>query len=730
MQGFNRIQSARDIKEALRRNKRTNMQSNFISSYNELKQDDTSAFLEWYVFNHLKMSPTEYLSFLQTQYAAEQHFRDRRQRNVDFARGRHFSELVYDPEIKKYITQLEYLRRRNIPPLTYNVISKLIRSLTGQFREINTGNIVKSDSQDERAIELAGMLTKCMDRVKLNNKAKSKDAMNFKEALQSGRPVFKLRWGSKRNMSKEDVVFRIVNPALFLTNAGIIDYDLDNLHTIMEIHDTSIDDIITNFANGDYDRGVQIRQAYLNYRGNTRRNGAYNSQSFDGNQVRNMSFQFHASVVSSDRYYEVWTLISDYEAITYDPLDGTGANKIHKWRNADEVKKEVEAENARRKENANGIDTSKNDIYIRFKANYVSRWFVIFLTPFGMVLDVRESPYKSGLSPFVFPPPDINGELWGLVEEVIPAQLSLDRQIAQADAIIANASKGLWLVPDTAVPDTHTQKEYLTELRKSDGAVIYKVRDGAEEYVPKQVYANSSNVSGNVQQLIQLYSGLVDEISGNYAAAQGKSSSSTATGYALESQNAGLNIRDTIENYLSMLVDRDELILAFMLEGYTKSDFLRVTGKELDPAELKLYDFRIEQSKGTNSPAHRLALEQELLQLVYNQLLPFEVFLDISNNPVMIQAKQKYEEWLKKQQEQQQLAAAQQEQQQQMEAQGQGGGAQQPADISGGKMPQGVEKAMSMEGNPMNQELGMSPMSGGGMPSIGQIKNKVKNNAV
>jgi hypothetical protein len=108
------------------------------------------------------------------------------------------------------------------------------------------------------------------------------------------------------------------------------------------------------------------------------------------------------------------------------------------------------------------------------------------------------------------------------------------------------------------------------------------------------------------------------------------------------------------ETYLDVLLQRDELILQFVLEGYTKEDYLKITGKEIDPKMFKKYEFNVEQSKGTNSPAHRLALEQELLQLVYNQLMPFEVFLEISNNPVMIQAKQKLQEYNKKMAMQQQ----------------------------------------------------------------------------
>jgi hypothetical protein len=176
-----------------------------------------------------------------------------------------------------------------------------------------------------------------------------------------------------------------------------------------------------------------------------------------------------------------------------------------------------------------------------------------------------------------------------------------------------------------------------------DGAVIYKVKDDFEDIVPKQVYANSANISAQIQTMIQLYSGLVDEVSGNYGAAQGKpgGANKTASGYAQETANAGINVKDTMENYLTVLVKRDDKILQLVQEGYTRQDYLRITGEDIDPKELELFEFHIEQSKGTNSPAHRFAQEQELLQLVYNNILPPEVYFEVSTNPVMLQAKQK-----------------------------------------------------------------------------------------
>lgn len=653
MYNTNYITKPEDIKEALRRNKMQGRRVISMPANTIPQRDEYKEFLEMYVFNNLNMTPAELLRTLEHQYYSEDDFRKRRQRNIDFTRGRHFGERVYDAELQRYITQWEYLQRRGIPQLTYNIVSKLGRSLVGQFREINTGNIVKCQSKDLRGQELANVLTECLNRIKRNNKTKSKDARNMKEMLHSGRPIFKIMWGSKNNMTKKDIIFRTVTTSKCGMNPGITDEDFANLHTFYEIHDTSLNDIIEMFGGSDYQRGIEIKEAYIKNQGDQRRQATYSSQSFDGTELRNQTFYTQGVGNSSYRYFEVWTKISDYEASTYDPLEIPGNSyKVYKWRNPEEVKKEIDTINQERIANSEN-DVATEDLLIQLTTEFRSRWYVSYISPWGFLLDIRESPYKSGVMPYVMPAPDINGEMWGLLEEVLDAQLSMNRQITQADSIISNASKGMWLIPSAAVPDDMSNKEYIQQIKKTDGAVIVQLRDGyeAKDVFPQQVYANASNVGNQVQQLIQLYSGLVDEISGNYGAAQGKgtSSATTATGYALESQNAGLNIRDTFEIYLDLLVQRDEKLLMFVQEGYTKADYMNLMGMEIDPKEFKNYEFSIEQSKGTNSPTHRLALEQELLQFVYNNLIPLEVFLDVSNNPVMIQVKQKLQEYQKDQ---------------------------------------------------------------------------------
>lgn len=690
MQEYNGyIHSPDGIRESLRRNKMLGRESKSMPKKKIASKGGNSDVLQAYVFEQLNTNPIALLANLNNQYYAEENFRFRRNRNVDFTRGRNLGEMVYDAELKRNVTQWQYLKRRNLPPLTYNIVSKLGRSLVGQFREINTGNIVRCESKDAYGQELAHVLTECMNRVKNNNKSKSKDARNMKEMIHSGRPVFKVLWGSKNNMSKKDIRFRVVSTVKFGINPGVNDDDFANLNTAYEIHDTSMNDILEMFSRGDYDRGQAIKAAYFKQSGDHTRQSSYGHQSYDGSALRSMTFNNEGIGTASYRYFEVWHKISDYEASTYDPLELPGNDfKVYKYQKPENVRAIIDGVNEQRRINADG-QVDPKDIEIRFEVDYRSRWYVTYITPWGYVLDVKESPYKNGMLPYVMPSPDLNGEMWGLLEEVIDPQLSMNRQIQQADAVIANAAKGMWLVPSDAVPDDMSNREYLNVIKQSDGAVIVQMKDGqnAADVMPKQVYANATNIGNQVHQMITLYANLVDEISGNYGAAQGRDQGSgkTATGYALESQNAGLNVKDMFETYLDVLAQRDELILMFLLEGYTKQDYLKIVGREIDPKEFRQFEFSIEQSKGTNSPTHRAALESELLQLVYNQLLPFEVFLEVSNNPVMVQAKQKLQEYNKNQ------AMANQPQQQ-------GAG--------GDYVPQQPQEDPRESNNPIKQQLG------------------------
>ena len=634
--------------DAIRRQKRVGLKQTVLNEDSGSFVSSEKRFLMDYVFSKLGISGQQYVQSLEFSHSSQYDFLQRRQRNIDFRRGRQFNDLTWDNQLKRYVTQLEYMRRRNIPPLTYNVISKFARSLEGQFREVNVGNLVTADSKDDEAVEMASILTMCLNDVKRRNGWKNKDAMNFLEMLSSGQPVFKTFWSKNKNQTKPQIKFRIVGRVDYGMNPGVTDYDLDNLHTEYEIHNTDLSQIIMNFADGDYDRGQEIKEGYLKYNGNLALQGSYASQLFSGDEKRNQTFYHQGVGLSSYRYYEVWTNVSDYEAITYDPTKINAEWEVHKYRDPKTVKKEIDAENASRREMASGMDIAEEDYLILFKTDYTTRKYAMYLTPWGYVLDVRESPFE-GDSPFSINPPDINGESWGIIEELLNAQQSLDRQIANADALVANAAKGFWLIPDTAIPDEYDPKEYLEMIKEVNGGAVYKVRDGVEDFKPEQLFSQATNVSGNIQQLIQLYSSMVDEISGNYGAAQGKSSSGTASGYALETQNAGLNVKGIIENYLGVCARRDEKILSLILQGYDSSDYLRITGKDIKPADVRRFSYHIEESKGTNSPAHRLVLEQELLQLVRDQLMPFEVYLDISTNPVLMQAKQKMEEFNQKQ---------------------------------------------------------------------------------
>lgn len=242
MPEFKKITTKEQIQEAISRNRRFGIKNK--ESFEKKQEVEYRSFLEWYVFDRMAISPGQLITNIQTQYYAEQNLRDRRQRNIDFIRGRQFNEAVWDADAHKWTTQFNYLRKRGIPPLTYNVISKFVRSLVGQYREMNVDNVVKCESRDERGGELANYLTICLQRILANNKSKSKDSMAFKEMLASGRPVFKVMWGTQNGMDKPDVRFRIVSTPKYSENPGIVDYDKDNHYQSTELHYVTLNDII------------------------------------------------------------------------------------------------------------------------------------------------------------------------------------------------------------------------------------------------------------------------------------------------------------------------------------------------------------------------------------------------------------------------------------------------------------------------------------------------------
>ena len=112
MPEFNKIVTKEQLQEAISRNKRFGIKQS--KSPEKQQEFEIRSFLEWYVFDRLGTSPKLLVDNIQTQYYAEQSLRDRRQRNVDFARGRQFNEIVYDSETQTYTTQFNYLSQMQI----------------------------------------------------------------------------------------------------------------------------------------------------------------------------------------------------------------------------------------------------------------------------------------------------------------------------------------------------------------------------------------------------------------------------------------------------------------------------------------------------------------------------------------------------------------------------------------------------------------------------------------
>lgn len=71
----------------------------------------------------------------ETYWSNLQNFRDRRERNREYYRGRQYSDLVDDPDNEgSSVSEEELIRRAGRQPLVNNQVRQLVKNLIGQYR--------------------------------------------------------------------------------------------------------------------------------------------------------------------------------------------------------------------------------------------------------------------------------------------------------------------------------------------------------------------------------------------------------------------------------------------------------------------------------------------------------------------------------------------------------------------------------------------------------------------
>jgi hypothetical protein len=134
----------------------------------------------------------------------------------------------------------------------------------------------------------------------------------------------------------------------------------------------------------------------------------------------------------------------------------------------------------------------------------------------------------------------------------------------------------------------------------------------------------------------------MQDITGVHSAIQGKQASAgtPASLYAQETANASLNILDYLETFASFCKRRDYKIIQLIKQFYKDKHYQLNGGRNVsedakwyDPDLIRNIQFDNEISKGTDTPAYRMVVDDMLWQMLNGRFISIEMFLEHSSFP-------------------------------------------------------------------------------------------------
>lgn len=566
----------------------------------------------------------------QNYYNALRDFRDERKRARDFYTGEQWNDLVEDPDTGEFITEATHIANQGKIPLKQNQVRQVIKNLLGQFRDSdNTSTVVSRNRENAKGGE---MLTNALHYNLQANQVKELDVRAFEEFLISGSVFWRSYYGMHEERNIDDVIIDNPHPTRMFFNTGLTDIRGKEIHTIGELHDVMIEDIIAQFAENEADE-EKIRGWY-GKRGERRANRMAREQ--DEDIIDNIDF----FVANDDkcRVIEIWEKKLTRLVMVHDKMDAD-------YYETDESLEEVEQRNAKRMMAAIQQGVTEEDylesLAIEANEEYHEVWYYWYLTPNGDILRHDKTPYAHESSPYtVGLYPLIDGKIFGLVHDIIDQQKNVNRLITLMDFIIGASAKGVLLFPESMLPKGWDMEDVAAEWTAYNGVIAYKPDPKNPTAMPKQIVSNSRNAG--VMDMLQMQLMLLEKISGVNDAIQGhKPASGTPSSlYAQQTHNASLSNKDFFEFFFSKKKIRDFKVVKLIQQYYDDHRYIAVGGKDFDedkayydPVLAKDLEFEMSMSQISSTTLYRQILDDHLMKFLELGAITFDEFLETTSMP-------------------------------------------------------------------------------------------------
>lgn len=563
-----------------------------------------------------------------TYYNDMDDFRERRMRNRKYVRGDQWSDEITDPDDNSStITEEQYIINQGKVPLKQNFMRSLCNNLSGQYQASPKKSMVLANKRNDA--KLGEMLTNTLYYAHQINHGQYLDARNFDEFMLSGLPVCKIGYKFIDELERPDIFIENINPRRICINTDVSDPLLRDLRLVCEIQDSTIEDVINAFAKTKK-QAEQIRDLFLD----PDTHKMYQVQGLLPDTDDALDF-LTPMETNKCRIFEIWYKKTVFGIEIHDPVDGS--YQFSTEITAEEIDKENELRTQKALEN--GI---LEPSLIEYNYHHGSVWFYKFLTNQGYCLLEGESPYEHGEHPYVFlAHPMIDGEIWGRLEDVIDQQRYVNRLVTQFDFFNSAQAKGVWLIPQSAIPEGWNEEDYKAEIVKIGGAVVFK-DDKTNPNLNRPFQQTNQALPAGMVDMISMQLKWFQEISGVHPAIQGMSpqSGTPASLYAQEALNAATNVIDMMNSFGHFIKLRDRKILKTIIQFYNEKKYLHIAGTdyekealEYDPDLVDGMDFDLIISEGNNSPVYRSMMDDMLLKLLEMQAINIEMFLQNTSFP-------------------------------------------------------------------------------------------------
>ncbi|MDR0755101.1 MAG: hypothetical protein LBF04_06910 [Prevotellaceae bacterium] len=546
------------------------------------------------------------------------------QRNRTLYLGRQWEDIMYVNGIAYREFDVYRLTGKN--PMNINLIQPNVRNIIGQWRKGKYKPVVFSQNREGQ--EESEMMTVALQSVLNYNNSQDRDARLFEKFAITGMPIYKVTHAYNDELNRSVVRCRDVTPYSIIINPDVRDIFGEDINFIAEIHDYDYNTLMSLYS--EYVPYSVIKEItrfrdkddYLSY---------YNT--FTTEYIDNLDCLVNSVSSGKARVLEIWQLEGEIRYEIHDYLNAT-------W---EVIKKDglaaVLEENRLRLEKSGQYKIMFPQIDIR--EFYYRFWKVYHISLCNYVtLYESETPYEHNSHPYsIMCYPAIDGNIFGIVENLIDLQKLASRNIMLNDMLISTSAKNLLVVPkNTREASDITLKQIAEQWAKPDGVIELAI--DATHQLPHQISITpqaSIGINNAIQQTIDLIreiSGVKDSILGN-----APNSGVSGTLYAQETLNASLNTLDYIDSFSTFIERTHAKIIKLIKQYWTEKQYISIGAESLgsshvyDPEKIRNFEFNNVIAKGENNPVLRNELDKQLTELLMQQYISLDMLLDNTSMP-------------------------------------------------------------------------------------------------